>query len=404
MRFWPRREIETKAAVSDVTIPEQWLFELFGATPASAGISVSATSALTVPAVQSAVRVIAESAASLTARVKRIEGSRETDAPEHPVQALIDVQVSDWADWFTLIRDIVSEANCHDAGGFAWCNRTNGSIREIIKFDTGLLQATTRRNGETAYKIDNRDLDPADVIHLRGPFSKSPLSLAREAIGTALVMERHQAKFFANGARPGGVLETPKAIGDEGVKKMLGGWKAAHQGADNSGKTPLLWDGTTYRPLTMNSTDAQFLELRKFVIIEIARAFRVPPSMLFELDRATWSNSEQMGREFLVYCLEPWLKALEGALRRALFTPEERPAHKIVFERDDLTRADLGARATAYSSLISSRVINPNTARKWEGEEPYDGGDEYANPNTGSNQPGNSRDVAKNDGGEDGSE
>jgi HK97 family phage portal protein len=103
--------------------------------------------------------------------------------------------------------------------------------------------------------------------------------------------------------------------------------------------------------------------------------------MLFDHDRATWSNTEQMGREFLVYCLEPWLKALEGALRRALFTPEERAGLVIRFDRDDLTRADLSTRATVINSLIASRVINPNEGRDWLGLSPRAGGEEFMNPN-----------------------
>jgi HK97 family phage portal protein len=129
------------------------------------------------------------------------------------------------------------------------------------------------------------------------------------------------------------------------------------------------------------STDTQFLENRTFQISEIARAFRVPPTMLFELDRATWSNTEQMGREFLVYCLEPWLRSLEGALRRALLTPEERGSYAIRFDRDDLTRADLSTRATVINSLISSRVLNANEGRSWLGLPPRAGGDEFLNPN-----------------------
>jgi HK97 family phage portal protein len=169
---------------------------------------------------------------------------------------------------------------------------------------------------------------------------------------------------------------------------MKAAWQAAFGGSDNAGGTPVLYDGGEFIPLTMNSTDAQFLEMRKFQLVEVARAFRVPPQMLYELDRATWSNAEQMGREFLTYSLEPWLLTLEGAMRRALFTADERQTHRIRFDRDDLTRADLTARATAISSLIASRVLNPNEGRDWLGLGPRDGGEEYANPNTGSNQPG----------------
>jgi phage portal protein BeeE len=89
--------------------------------------------------------------------------------------------------------------------------------------------------------------------------------------------------------------------------------------------------------------------------------------MLFDLGRATWSNVESLGREFLVFCLQPMLRAWESALTRALLTPEERASgFTIEFEEDDLTQASIADRALAYSSLIASRVINPNTARKWE--------------------------------------
>jgi len=389
MKIWPfHRDQKIEAKAADLSVWSTEIAEIFGIVTSNSGVAVSGAAALNVPAVQSAVRVISESAASLEARVEvKADGKWKPD-PDHDVQALIDGGVSDWCDWFSLIRDIVAEAQLQDAGGMAWVNRTDSGVAEIIKYDTGLIQTERLDTGEHRYKIKESGVRPGDVIHMRNGFTRCPASLAREAIGVALVLERHTAKFFANGARPSGVLETPKAIGDEGVKKLLTGWKAAQSGADNAGKTPLLWDGTTYKSLSLNSVDSQLLELRKFAILEIARAFRVPPSMLYELDRATWSNSEQMGREFLVYCLEPQLLALEGALRRALFLPKERATHRIIFERDDLTRADLGQRATAYSSLIASRVINPNTARDWEGLQPYDGGEEYANPNTGSSQPG----------------
>lgn len=103
--------------------------------------------------------------------------------------------------------------------------------------------------------------------------------------------------------------------------------------------------------------------------------------MLFELDRATWSNTEQMGREFLSYCLEPWLRSLEGALGRALLSDAERGRFAVRFDRDDLTRADLATRATTINSLIASQTINPNEGREWLGLSPREGGDQFLNPN-----------------------
>ncbi|MAA98680.1 MAG: phage portal protein [Stappia sp.] len=389
MKIWPFKRkppVEAKSLAS----PEEWLREIFGISPPGS-TALSASQALRVPAVQSAVRVISEAVASLDIKIMRIEaGGGEAEDRDHPAARLLQDEANAWTTSFELIRDLVSMALTSDAGGLAWVNRLNGEPREIIRYEPGAItvEYSDQRTNEPAYTLNNRRLDPGDVIHLRGPFTQCPLTLARDAIAVLSVMETHAARLFSTGARPGGVIETDKNVGDEGVKRMLAGWRAAQEGAANAGKTAILWDGAKWRQMTLNSVDAQFLELRKFQILEVARAFRVPPSMLFELDRATWSNSEQMGKEFLTYTLEPWLRALEGALRRALFTPEERPAYRVWFERDDLTRADLGTRATAYSSLIAARVLNPNEARGWEGLEPYAGGDEFANPNTGASQPG----------------
>jgi HK97 family phage portal protein len=260
---------------------------------------------------------------------------------------------------------------------------------EVIAYDAAHLTAQRHEDGTGAHRyfINGREEPAANVIHLRSPFGRSPVTLARESIGLALTLDAHAARLFGNGAKPSGLLSLKGRATPEAIKRIREAWQLAH-GGGKSGGTAIVDDDASYSPLTMTSVDGQFMELTGFQVLQIARAFRVPPQMLFDLERATWSNSEQMGREFLTYTLEPWLRAAESALRLALFSPEEYPTHRVMFERDDLTRADLGARATAYSSLIASRVVNPNEVRAWEGLPAYEGGAEFANPHTGSNQAG----------------
>lgn len=335
--------------------PDCSLLELFGAAPTAAGVAVNAETALRVPAVRAAVAVISEAAATLT-----VTG----DLP------------FDWNPWTTTfegLRQLVADALVNDCGGLAWCNRVNGRVVEIIRYNRGVVNVTFDPNtGEPTYRINDRLLNPADVIHLRNAFDRCPVTLAREAIGLALIMERHGSRLFGNGARPSGLLSLKGTVNPDTVTKIRDAWNLAHSG-DKSGGTAVVGNEAKYEALTFNSVDSQFLELRQFQLAEISRAFRVPLPMLSDLSRATWSNSEQQGKEFLSYCLEPWLQSLEGALRRAGFS--------VAFDRDDLTRADIGARATAYSSLIASRVINPNEARAWEGLPSYTGGDAFVNPN-----------------------
>jgi HK97 family phage portal protein len=386
---WFRRkspEIETRDA--NVTDEEGVLAALWGGY-ASGAVAISGAAALRVPAVASAVRVISEAAASLPVRImERATDGTETEDLDHPIGQLLRGDVNSWTSGFELIRDLTADCLTKDWGGLAFVNRIGDEVREVIRYQPSMISVEyDPKTGEPAYRIEGVRRRSAEILHMRGAFDKSPLTLAAEAIGAAKVMEEHASSLFKNGARPGGVIQSPKALGDEGVKKMIKAWRRAHDGADKTGKTAILWDGATFEQMMLNSVDSQFLELRKFQILEIARAFRVPPSMLFDLDRATWSNSEQMGREFLIYCLEPWLRVIETSLARALLTREERLTYRILLDRDDLTRADLTARATAISSLISAKVINPNEAREWLDMAPYVGGNDFANPHINPNAP-----------------
>lgn len=390
--MWPFNNTKQSEPIEEPAVTEQKAlgddpFDYSLLTGSISGFGVSAATALTVPAVQAAIRVISEAAATLDVTVKRRVGTtdggtEEVDAPDHPAARLLAGQANPWTSGYELIRDLVAQSLTHDAGGLAWVNRVRGKPVEIIRYNPGSItvEYDAKGTGEPHYRLAGKKLKPGDVIHVRGAFDRCPLSLARDAIGLAKELERHGGNLFKNGARPGGIIESPKPIGDEGVKKMLTGWRAAHEGSNAAGRTALLWDGATFKALTFNSTDAQFLENRKFQILEVARAFRVPPSMLYEMDRATWSNMEQAAREFITYTLMPWLRALESAFNRALLTDDERGEYRICFDVDDATQADLTARSTAISTLISAQVLNSNEARDWLGMPPREGGDAYANP------------------------
>jgi len=388
MRFWPSRSPEIETRDANVADQEGVLAALWGGY-ASGSVAISGASALRVPAVASCVRVISEAAASLPVRImERAEDGTETEDLNHPIGVMLRGDVNGWTSGFDLVRDLTAAALTHDFGGIAFVNRIGDAVREIIFHPNMITVTYDPATGEPSYRINGTPRRPSDVLHVRGPFDKSPLTLAAEAIGTAKIMETHAGNFFRNGSIPGLVILMKKSLGDEGARKVLAGWRKAFGGATSSGKTAVLWDDADVKQLALNAVDSQFLELRNFQITEICRAFRVPPSMIFQLERATWSNSEQMGREFLVYCLEPWLRTLETALGRALLTREERQRYRILLDRDDLTRADLTARATAISSMISAKVLNPNEARSWLDLAPYPGGNEYGNPHINPTAPG----------------
>ncbi len=376
MRFWPFSKPETKA-LSAPTSEELLIFT--GAIPTE-GL-VGSAEAITVPAIQSAIHLIAGSIASFDILVERREKEAWVSDTEHPVAKLLADQPNEWQATHELIRDLIATALTVDKGGVALVNRVEGRPIEIIRYEPGHVAVDYSSDGrlEPSFQINNRPIPSRDIIHLRGPYARSPLTMALSTATLLTRLETQARNLMRRGARPSGVIETGKAIGDDGVKRMLAGWRAAHEGAENAGRTAILWDGATWRQMQLSAVDAQFIETWKFAILEVARVFRVPPQMLFDFDRATWANAEQAGKEWLA-SLELWMRPLEAAMRRALFTDEERADWRIRFDRDDFTNVDLTARATAISSLISAEVLNRNEGREWLGLGPRDGGSAFGNP------------------------
>ncbi|MBX4894911.1 phage portal protein [Rhizobium bangladeshense] len=368
--------------------PTAELLELFGAIPA--GTTISNAEALSVPAVSAAVRIISEAAASLDLKLKRKVDGAEEDVDSHPGLKLLTGQANGWTSGFELIRDLVAGALTKDTGALCYVTKVNGEPRELIIYRDGVITVDEDdKTGEPKYRIGGQFASSKNIMRVRGPFTKCPLSMARSAVSTASAMEAYANGLWTNGARPGGVIETPNKLGAEGVKAMLAGWKAAFGGKANAGKTAVLYEGATYKQMAITSVDGQFNESRVFGVLEIARAFRVPPGMLFELTRNTWGNSEQQAKEFIQYTLIPWLRILEAAFNRVLLSDEERVDHHFAFDIDDTSQADLTARATAISTLITARVLNPNEARDWLGMPPRNGGNEYANPAIDTARPAN---------------
>lgn len=370
------------------------MLELFGASASSsAGVVVTPQSAMTCPPVRRAVQLIAESVGQLPVQVfaRGADGSKDR-APDHPAFAVLHDAANEFTPASKFRGDITRDALLYPMGGFAFINRVDGKIIELVRLDPESTNIKVEfANREPIYIIDDKEIARQDILHIPTP-SLSGRGLvhdARETIGLTMVLERHAARLFGNSARPSGLLSLKGTLGIDALNKAKASFQAAH-GGSNSGSTAVIPAEATWQSLTFTSVDAQFLESRKHQIEEVARVFGVPPHMLFEMERATRSNSEQMGSEFLQYSLMRWIKAWEGEIKLKLFSAEDRKTHYAEFLTDDFARADLATRADALGKQIAARIICPNEARAMMNLPPYDGGFVFANPNTSTTaQPAN---------------
>ena len=203
--------------------------------------------------------------------------------------------------------------------------------------------------------------------------------LAREAIGMAMAMEEYGARFFGNGANPGGVLEHPHTLSAASQDNLRKSWNDMHQGLSNQHRIAILEEGMTFKSIGIPPENAQFLESRKFQLGEIARLLHIPPHMLADLDRATFSNIEHQSIEFVQYSLGPWITRWEETCNRKLLVGGEKYIFFCEFLVDALLRGDSAARATFYKELFYLGALSPNDIREKENMNPIDdeNGDKY---------------------------
>ncbi|WP_332712651.1 phage portal protein [Pelagibacterium mangrovi] len=369
-----------------------FLLDIFGTVPSISGVSVTPSTAMRSPAVRACVEAIAEAVGDLPLHLyeKAADDSRKRST-DHPAYSLLRHEANEWTPSGKFIEQITRDALLH-GNGFAFINRASSEPRELIRLDPGSVSVDLDPlTSEPLYRLTDsrkaqRVIDRRDILHIAAPSLNgisgvSPVTQCKEAIALNITLERHAARLFGRGARPSGILTFPQKLGAEAAQRIKASWQAAHAG-ENSGGTAVLEDGGSFQALTLNSVDAQFLQIWERSTLEICRVFRVPPHLVFELGRATWGNASEMGASFLRFTLTRWLKAWEGEIRLKLIASEDRDRVYAEFLVDDLLRSDLGARADAYGKLIAARVLNPNEARAMENRGPYEGGDRFENPNT----------------------
>ena len=206
----------------------------------------------------------------------------------------------------------------------------------------------------------------------------SPIAMAKNAIGLAIATEEYGSKFFANGAQPSGVLEHPGTIKDP--QRVRDSWMSQFGGSANSNKIAVLEEGLKYTPISISPEQAQFLETRKFQINEIARIFRVPPHMVGDLEKSSFSNIEQQSLEFVKYTLEPWLVRWEQSIQRTLFSAEEKKTYFVRFNVEGLLRGDYASRMNGYAVGRQNGWMSANDIRELENLDRIpaeEGGDLY---------------------------
>ena len=362
----------------------------------TSGKAVTERSAMQMTAVYSCVRILAEAVAGLPLNLYRYteDGGKEK-AIDHPLYLLLhdepNPEMSSFVFRETLMTHLLLWGNAYaqiirnGRGEVIALYPLMPNKMSVDRDSQGQLYYTYQRGTDEAIRDKNQTaiLRPSDVLHVPGLgfdglVGYSPIAMAKNAIGMAIACEEYGAKFFANGAAPGGVLEHPGTIKDP--QRVRESWQSTFGGSGNANKIAVLEEGMKYTPIGISPEQAQFLETRKFQINEIARIFRVPPHMVGDLEKSSFSNIEQQSLEFVKYTLEPWVTRWEQTIQRSLLSTGEKSRYFVKFNLEGLLRGDYQSRMNGYATARQNGWMSANDIRELENLDRIpaeEGGDLY---------------------------
>lgn len=341
-------------------------------------------------AVYACVRILAETLAAIPLHVYKKTNDRDVvKADNFSLYSILHDTPNSYQTSFTFREALQAQAALW-GNGYAEIQRDvmTDAIIALHPLPAGDVQPKLVRTGNDirkVYQIGDVVLEDRDVLHIpalgwNGVAGVSPIALHRASITLSLNSEEFGANFYKNGTRLSGVLEHPGKVSNEAAARLRNSWQDTYAGKANAGKVAVLEEGMKFNAMSMPLADAQFIENRKFQINDIARIFRIPPHMIGDLDRATFSNIEQQSIEFVQHTMIPWLVRWEQEINRKLFTPAQRKKMFVKFDVNSLMRGDMKSRFDAYAIARNWGWMSANDVRDAEDMNSIDGGDLYLSP------------------------
>jgi HK97 family phage portal protein len=370
----------------------------------TSGVAVTERTAMTFSAVHLAVRVISETLGSLPIRVyqtlDKSKGRRL--ASELDADYLIHVRPNPFQTPMQFKEMLTAHVVLR---GFAVARKifnSAGKIIALIPIHPSSVEIGYRKNYEIFFKITHTYLDENgfekstveilfqnEVLHIMGlalgHYPVSPIRMHAETIGVGLATRDYKGSFFANSAMPSGILKHPgffREDQEEEIERLRKEFKEKFTGG-NRFSTMVLQHGMEWEQLGMTNSDAELIKSQQFNVLEIARAFRIQPHKLMQLEDASRANVEQMAIEHVVDTLRPWAVRIEEAISRDLLSEKQKKeGYHSKYSMDALLRGDTEARHKAYSTGRQWGYLSINDIRHLEDLTPLDPevGDVYLSP------------------------
>lgn len=371
------RSLESPA----VSLSSPEAYDLF----TSGGVEVSPDSAMRLAAVYSCVYVLASSWAQLPLSVLRKTATGIEAGTDHAAHYLLHDAPNDWQTSYKWRETKQAHVTTRGNGFSELVRNRRGELLALELCDPVKTELVKLSSGRRVYQVRDEDgkpraIQPEDMLHIRalgsdGRMGISPIRQHAETIGLGLAALRYGKAFFEGGGRATGIATVKGGLDKGGWDQLKKVWTAATSALRSSeNKTLLLPADLEYKALTIAPEDAQFLDTRKMTRTEIAGIFNIPPHLVGDLEKATFSNISEQAIQFVRHTMMPWVVNWEQELNRRLFTPAERRAgYYVKANLAGLLRGTPKERAEFYHAAITDGWMDRNEVRALEDLNPRAG-------------------------------
>lgn len=344
----------------------------------SAGVAVTGRTALGLSSLLATMIVLATDCAVLPFHVfKRRPGlnAGSDPAPDHAVEQLITVTPDGETTPIRWRQAWIAHALQY-GNGYAEIQRKGRGTPVALHLMDPESTRTRRINGKLWYENGDNLIAKENVLHISGIgfdglMGYNLIHLLSQPIGLTLAAETSAAQFFANGAEPGGIIESPRALNSDAQKNLLNSWNSEGQGVLNRHKTRVLEQGAQWKSTSTDPDKQQLVETRRFQVLDLSRPWRVPPHKLGDYQHSHLANIEASNLDYLSTALMPWLEVEEQECNLKLFSESERKqGYYVQHDVNALLRGDITARSKFYQVLRDLGVLSPNDICQRENMNP----------------------------------
>lgn len=341
--------------------------------------------ALAVATVYRCVNLLADSVANLPMQCLRAVGDIYEDDKTSRLHYLLNVQPCSYMSaidfWRQVVQDLLLQGNAYIV-----------PVREgfdIVSLSIVSPQAVKHDTDADLYKINDRNAgvigtyDESEILHIKnytrdGKTGISTIGFARTALDITATGDAETLNRFSNGGNVRGIVSNDTSVRGFGEYQDEELERTANDldGRFRCGERIVSLPGQVqFSPISLSSTDMQFLETRKFSVREICRFFGVHPSFVFDDSATNYKSAEMANIAFLSNTLNPILRKIENELHRKLVAPALCHKLKFEFDRRGLYACDLDSRVKYQTQTIAAGIYTVNEWRKAENKPAVEGGD-----------------------------